>query len=65
MDFLDLIKKRYSVRAYKPDTVEDLQARFTRLVEAQGRKVIGFKYAKSVRETAPFEQQVVLDAQIV
>lgn len=49
----------------KPDTIEDLQARFTRLVEAQGRKVNGFKYAKSVRETAPFEQQVVLDAQIV
>jgi tRNA (guanine37-N1)-methyltransferase len=49
----------------KPDTIEDLEARFTRLVEVQGRKVSEFQCAKSVRETAPYEQQVVLDAQIV
>ncbi|MGD6935296.1 MAG: class I SAM-dependent methyltransferase [Candidatus Bathyarchaeia archaeon] len=48
----------------KPDTIEDLEARFTRLVEQQGRKVVVFLCAKSVRETAPYEQQVVLDAQI-
>ena len=49
----------------KPDTIEDLEARFTRLVEGQGRKVAAFQCAKSVRETAPYEQQVVLDAQIL
>jgi tRNA (guanine37-N1)-methyltransferase len=49
----------------KPDTMEDLKARFTRLVEQQGRKVTGFQCVKSVRETAPYEQQVVLDAQIL
>ncbi len=47
----------------KPDTIEDLEARFTRLVEKQGRKVKSFQ-AKNVRETAPYEQQVVLDAEI-
>ena len=49
----------------KPDTIEDLEARFTRLVEQQGRKVAGFHSAKSVRETAPYEHQVVLDVQIL
>jgi hypothetical protein len=48
----------------KPDTIEDLEARFSRLVEASGRKVVGFQYAKSVRETAPFESQIVLDVKI-
>jgi tRNA (guanine37-N1)-methyltransferase len=49
----------------KPDTIEDLEARFTRLVEGQGRKVVAFQCAKSVRETAPYEHQVVLDVQIL
>ncbi len=49
----------------KPDTIEDLEARFSGLVEQQGRKIATFQGAKSVRETAPYEQQVVLDAQIV
>jgi tRNA (guanine37-N1)-methyltransferase len=48
----------------KPDTIEDLEARFTRIVEDQGRKVTAFQCAKSVRETAPYEQQMVLDALI-
>ncbi|MGD6809484.1 MAG: class I SAM-dependent methyltransferase [Candidatus Bathyarchaeia archaeon] len=48
----------------KPETIEDLKARFTDLVEKQSRKVVAFQCAKSVRETAPYEQQVVLDAQI-
>ncbi len=48
----------------KPDTIEYLKARFTGLVEQQGRKVIAFQCAKSVRETAPYEQQMVLDVQI-
>ncbi|MCL1978181.1 MAG: class I SAM-dependent methyltransferase family protein [Candidatus Bathyarchaeota archaeon] len=48
----------------KPNTVEDLKARFTCLIEQQGRKVMTFRCIKSVRETAPYEQQVVLDVQI-
>jgi len=48
-----------------PDTIEDLKQRFLRLVEKNGRKVEAFLYAKSIRETAPFESQVVLDAKIV
>jgi tRNA (guanine37-N1)-methyltransferase len=48
-----------------PNTIEDLKQRFMRLVEKDGRKVEAFLYAKSIRETAPFESQVVLDAKIV
>jgi len=48
-----------------PDTIEDLKQRFIGLVENNGRKVEAFLYAKSIRETAPFESQVVLDAKIV
>ncbi len=48
-----------------PDTIEDLKQRFTRLVEKNNRKVEAFLYSKSIRETAPFESQVVLDAKIV
>jgi tRNA (guanine37-N1)-methyltransferase len=48
-----------------PDTIEELEQRFTGLVEKHGRKVEAFLYAKSIRETAPFESQVVLDAKIV
>jgi hypothetical protein len=33
-------------------------------VEKNGRRVEAFLYAKSIRETAPFESQVVLDAKI-
>jgi len=49
----------------KPDTIEDLQARFTCLVEQHGRTVVAFKGIKCVRETAPYEQQVVFDIQIL
>jgi tRNA (guanine37-N1)-methyltransferase len=48
----------------QPDTIENLQQRFTEQVERNGRKVEGFLYAKSIRETAPFESQIVLDAKI-
>jgi len=48
-----------------PDTTEDLKQRFLRNVEKNGRRVEAFLYAKSIRETAPFESQVVLDAKIV
>jgi tRNA (guanine37-N1)-methyltransferase len=47
-----------------PDTVENLKQRFSEAVERTGRHVKGFPYARSIRETAPFESQVVLDAQI-
>jgi tRNA (guanine37-N1)-methyltransferase len=47
-----------------PDSIENLEQRFTETVERNGRKVEAFLYAKSIRETAPFESQIVLDAKI-
>jgi len=47
-----------------PDTIEAFQQRFTEAVEKTGRKVTTFERAKAVRETAPYELQVVLDAKI-
>ena len=47
-----------------PDSTENLANRFTEKVEKTGRKVEAFLYSKSIRETAPFELQVVLDAKI-
>ena len=47
-----------------PDSIEELKRRFSEAVECAGRKVEAFFYAKSVRETAPFESQIVLDAKI-
>jgi tRNA G37 N-methylase Trm5 len=47
-----------------PDSVENLKLRFCQAVEETGRKVEAYLYAKSVRETAPYESQVVLDAKI-
>ncbi|HSQ48883.1 MAG TPA: class I SAM-dependent methyltransferase family protein [Candidatus Deferrimicrobiaceae bacterium] len=48
-----------------PDSIENLKQRFSELVMKNGRKVEVFLYSKSIRETAPFESQVVLDAKIV
>jgi tRNA (guanine37-N1)-methyltransferase len=48
-----------------PDTIEALEKRFTEAVEKIGRKVEQFLVAKAVRETAPYQWQVVLDAKIV
>jgi tRNA (guanine37-N1)-methyltransferase len=48
-----------------PDRVENLEQHFFELVKRNGRRVEVFLYAKSIRETAPFESQVVLDAKIV
>jgi tRNA (guanine37-N1)-methyltransferase len=48
-----------------PDTIEELKQLFMRLVEKNGREVEAFLYTKSIRETAPFESQVVLDVKIV
>lgn len=47
-----------------PDTVEDLKRSFAKAVEMAGRNVDTFEYAKPIRETAPYEWQVVLDAKI-
>ena len=48
-----------------PDSIENLKQRFSELVEKNGRQVETYLYAKNIRETAPFESQVVLDAKIV
>jgi tRNA (guanine37-N1)-methyltransferase len=48
----------------KPDSIEEMKLRFSNATEKAGRKVAEFLYAKSIRETAPFECQVVLDAKI-
>ncbi len=47
-----------------PDSIENLKSRFSQAVESTGRKVEEFLYVKSIRETAPFESQIVLDAKI-
>jgi tRNA (guanine37-N1)-methyltransferase len=47
-----------------PETLEYLKQRFSESVEKSGRKVVAFQYAKTVRATAPYEYQAVLDAEI-
>ena len=48
-----------------PDPLENVQLRFSEAVEKTGRKVDTFLFAKTIRETAPYEWQVVLDAKIL
>jgi tRNA (guanine37-N1)-methyltransferase len=48
-----------------PDSIENLKQRFSETVEKNSRKVDSFLYAKSIRETAPFESQIALDAKIL
>ena len=47
-----------------PKTVEELKNEFSKAAEASGRKVSDFLVARSIRETAPYESQIVLDAKI-
>ena len=47
-----------------PRTLKDLKTSFIEEVEKSGRKVLEFKYGSTVRATAPYEYQTVLDAQI-
>ncbi|MGD6851065.1 MAG: class I SAM-dependent methyltransferase [Candidatus Bathyarchaeia archaeon] len=47
-----------------PDTIANLEQRFSEAVKRNGRKVEAFLFVRSVRETAPFESQIVLDAKI-
>lgn len=73
IDFTDaacqtLIPKGGVVHFYafvrKPKTAEDLKSDFANAVQRAGRRVEAFLIERSVRETAPFESQVVLDAKI-
>lgn len=48
-----------------PDSLENMQLCFSEAVEKTGRKVDAFLFAKTIRETAPYEWQVVLDAKIL
>ena len=48
-----------------PDSLEAAQQRFSEAVEKTGRKVEAFLSAKTIRETAPYESQIVLDAKIL
>ncbi|HUK85898.1 MAG TPA: class I SAM-dependent methyltransferase family protein [Candidatus Acidoferrum sp.] len=50
---------------HSPDSVEDLKLLFSGAVEKTGRKLESYIYAKSIRETAPYESQIVLDAKVV
>jgi tRNA G37 N-methylase Trm5 len=47
-----------------PDSIENLKLRFCEAVKKAGRKVEAFIYSKSIRETAPYEAQIVLDANV-
>jgi tRNA (guanine37-N1)-methyltransferase len=48
-----------------PDSVENQKLRFTEAVEKAGKSVEAFLCVRNVRETAPYESQIVLDAKIV
>jgi tRNA (guanine37-N1)-methyltransferase len=48
-----------------PDSLENAQLRFSEAVEKAGRKVDTFLSAKTIRATAPYEWQVVLDVKIL
>ena len=48
-----------------PDSLEKAQQRFSETAEKAGRKVDTFLSAKTIRETAPYEWQIVLDAKIL
>jgi tRNA (guanine37-N1)-methyltransferase len=48
-----------------PDSIENERRRFSEAAEKAGRKVGTFLSAKTVRATAPYEWQVVLDAKIL
>jgi tRNA (guanine37-N1)-methyltransferase len=48
-----------------PETIENEKTKFSKAVEKSGRKVEKFNCSKTIRETAPFEYQTVIDAQII
>lgn len=49
----------------QPDSIENMKQRFSEAVEKTDRKVDAFTFAKAIRETAPYEWQVALDAKIL
>ncbi len=49
----------------RPDSLKDAQQFFSCAVEKTGRKVDSFFITKTIRETAPYEHQIVLDAKIL
>jgi tRNA (guanine37-N1)-methyltransferase len=48
-----------------PKTLGDMEQQFSEAAKKSGRKVVQFRNAKAVRETAPYECQAVLDAEIL
>jgi tRNA (guanine37-N1)-methyltransferase len=48
-----------------PDTIENFQQFFSEAVAKTGRRVEKFYYVNTVRATAPYEWQVVLDAKVL
>ncbi len=48
-----------------PDTIENFQQFFSEEVAKTGRRVEKFDYVNTVRATAPYEWQVVLDAKVL
>jgi tRNA G37 N-methylase Trm5 len=48
-----------------PDSVENLKQRFSKSVEQNSRIIEKFICDRSIRETAPYESQIVLDARIL
>jgi tRNA (guanine37-N1)-methyltransferase len=48
-----------------PDSLENLKLRFSEAVKKTGRTAKDFQHARTIRETAPYEQQAVLDAKIL
>ncbi len=48
-----------------PNTIETFQQFFVDAIAKNGRKVENFDYVNTVRATAPYEWQVVLDAKII
>jgi tRNA (guanine37-N1)-methyltransferase len=48
-----------------PESIENVKRRFANAVKESGRELIEFSAAKTIRETAPFEWQFVLDGKIL
>jgi tRNA (guanine37-N1)-methyltransferase len=48
-----------------PDSIKNQKLSFSEVVESKGRKVEAFIYSKNIRETGPYESQIVLDIKVV
>jgi tRNA (guanine37-N1)-methyltransferase len=74
IDFVDIACKaikptggtvHYYAFIHLPCSLENAQLHFSEAVEKAGRKVDTFLFAKTIRATAPYEWQVVLDAHVL